>query len=87
MLVGAEVDPYPMTELPKGTTHRVVPDDGETSCTSSSRRGEYRLPDKGILGRHALFDPGVHRDARDRDPHDETGRVRGQGEAGASTRP
>jgi homogentisate 1,2-dioxygenase len=48
--------------LPKGTTHRVVPDAGsdeETFLYVIESRGEYRLPDKGILGRHALFDPGV----------------------------
>src|SRR2546426_9353832 len=45
--------------LPKGTTHRLVPDNGESFFYVIEGRGEYRLPEKGILGRHALFDPGV----------------------------
>src|SRR5439155_1323758 len=46
--------------LPKGTTHRLVPDGtSETFLYAIEGRGEYRLPDKGILGKHALFDPGV----------------------------
>jgi homogentisate 1,2-dioxygenase len=60
--------------LPKGTTHRLVPDgEGETFLYVVEGRGEYRLPDKGILGRHALFDPGVI-ETPEPDPHDEAGR-------------
>jgi homogentisate 1,2-dioxygenase len=58
--------------LPKGTTHRVVPDEGETFLYVIEGRGEYRLPDKGILGRHALFDPGVL-ETPEPQPHDEAG--------------
>jgi homogentisate 1,2-dioxygenase len=35
-------------------------------------RGEYRIPDKGILGKHALFDPGVL-ETPEPQPHDEQG--------------
>ncbi|MDQ3991265.1 MAG: homogentisate 1,2-dioxygenase, partial [Actinomycetota bacterium] len=45
--------------VPKGTTHRLVPDGDDTFLYVIEGRGEYRVPDKGILGRHALFDPGV----------------------------
>jgi homogentisate 1,2-dioxygenase len=59
--------------LPKGTAHRIVPDDGaETFLYVIEGRGEYRLPDKGILGKHALFDPGVL-ETPDPQPHDEEG--------------
>jgi homogentisate 1,2-dioxygenase len=59
--------------VPKGTTHRVVPDAGsETFLYIVESAGEYRLPDKGILGKHALFDPGVL-ETPEPDPHDETG--------------
>ena len=59
--------------LPKGTTHRVVPDaKSETFLYAIEGAGEYRLPDKGILGRHALFDPGVI-ETPEPDPHDEPG--------------
>jgi homogentisate 1,2-dioxygenase len=57
--------------LPKGTTHRLVPD-GETFLYVIEGRGEYRLPDKGILGRHALFDPGVL-EVPEPQAHDEKG--------------
>jgi homogentisate 1,2-dioxygenase len=59
--------------LPKGTTHRMVVDEGgETFLYIVEGRGEYGLPDKGILGRHALFDPGVM-ETPEPDPHDEEG--------------
>jgi homogentisate 1,2-dioxygenase len=58
--------------LPKGTTHRIIPDDAETFLYAIEGAGEYRLPDKGILGRHALFDPGVI-ETPEPDPHDEPG--------------
>jgi homogentisate 1,2-dioxygenase len=59
--------------LPKGTTHRVVPHPGgESFFYVIESRGEYRLPDKGILGRHALFDPGIL-ETPEPDPHDESG--------------
>src|SRR5688572_7970081 len=58
--------------LPKGTTHRVVPGEGETFLYAIEGVGEYRLPDKGLLGRHALFDPGVI-ETPEPEPHDEEG--------------
>lgn len=58
--------------LPKGTTHRVLPSGGETFLYVVEGRGEYRLPDKGLLGRHALFDPGVI-ETPEPEPHDERG--------------
>jgi homogentisate 1,2-dioxygenase len=60
--------------VPKGTTHRIVPDPSgsETFLYIVESAGEYRLPDRGILGRHALFDPGVL-EVPDPDPHEEEG--------------
>ena len=58
--------------LPKGTTHRLVPDGGESFFYVIEGAGEYRLPDRGILGRHALFDPGVL-ETPEPEPHDEEG--------------
>ena len=58
--------------LPKGTTHRLVPDSDDNFFYIVEARGEYRLPDKGILGRHALFDPGVL-EVPEPEPHDEEG--------------
>jgi homogentisate 1,2-dioxygenase len=58
--------------LPKGTTHRLVPDE-ELFLFIVEGAGEYRLPDRGILGRHAQFDPGVL-ETPEPQPHDEKGR-------------
>lgn len=44
--------------VPKGTTHRIVPSE-PVFLFIIEGSGEYRLPDRGILGRHAQFDPGV----------------------------
>jgi homogentisate 1,2-dioxygenase len=58
--------------VPKGTTHRLLPDGDDTFLYVIEGRGEYRLPDKGILGKHALFDPGVL-ETPDPEPHQEDG--------------
>ena len=52
--------------VPKGTTHKVCPDTA-TFAFVIEGSGEYRLPDRGILGRHAQFDPGVMETP---EPHD-----------------
>ena len=44
--------------IPRGTTQRLLPSDVTTLFTVESR-AEVRLPDKGILGKHALFDPAM----------------------------
>ena len=58
--------------VPKGTTHRLLPDGDDTFLYAIEGRGEYHLPEKGILGKHALFDPGVL-ETPDPEPHDEKG--------------
>jgi homogentisate 1,2-dioxygenase len=58
--------------LPKGTTHRLVTEGEDSFFYVIEGRGEYRLPDKGILGRHALFDPGIL-ETPEPDPHQEEG--------------
>jgi len=57
--------------LPKGTTHRLLPE-SETFLFIVEGSGEYRLPERGMLGRHAQFDPGVM-ETPEPQPHDETG--------------
>lgn len=68
--------------VPKGTTHRFVPTE-ELFLFIVEGAGEYRLPDRGMLGRHAQFDPGVL-ETPEPDPHDEKGeffvRVKRDGE-------
>jgi len=58
--------------LPKGTTHRLIPEGEDSFLYIVEGTGEYRLPDKGILGRHALFDPGVL-EVPEPEPHEESG--------------
>ncbi len=58
--------------IPKGTTHRVIPEGDDTYLYVIEAAGEYHLPDKGILGKHALFDPGVM-ETPEPEPRDEEG--------------
>lgn len=57
--------------LPKGTTHRLVPAT-PTFLFIIEGSGEYRLPDRGLLGRHAQFDPGIV-ETPEPHAHDEAG--------------
>ncbi|MFP4598339.1 MAG: homogentisate 1,2-dioxygenase [Persicimonas sp.] len=56
--------------IPKGTSYRLVPQSA-TSLLIIETTGAIGLPDRGIIGQHALFDPGVinvpEPAARDRD--------------------
>jgi homogentisate 1,2-dioxygenase len=45
--------------VPRGTTFRVEPDEDTHLLTVEAHGSSYRLPDRGMLGRHAIFDPGV----------------------------
>lgn len=69
--------------IPKGTTHRVVPDGDDNFFFVVEGNGEYGIPDRGLMGRHAMYDPGVLQ-VPDPDPHDEAGefevRVKRNGE-------
>lgn len=59
--------------VPKGTTHRVVPSEGDESFFFVIEgSGEFRIPERGLMGRHAQFDPGVLV-VPEPDPHDESG--------------
>lgn len=69
--------------IPKGTTHRVVPETEDNFLFVIEGSGEFRLPERGLMGRHAQFDPGVLV-VPDPEPHDEEGdfevRVKRDGE-------
>jgi homogentisate 1,2-dioxygenase len=69
--------------VPKGTTHRVVPRGEDNFFFIIEGSGEYHLPDRGLMGKHAQFDPGVL-EVPEPDPHDEAGefevRVKRDGE-------
>lgn len=69
--------------VPKGTTHRVVPRGDDNFFFVIEGTGEYHLPDRGLMGKHAQFDPGML-EVPEPDPHDEAGefevRVKRDGE-------
>jgi homogentisate 1,2-dioxygenase len=58
--------------VPKGTTHRIVPESDDNFFFIIEGTGEFRIPDRGLMGRHAQFDPGVLV-VPEPDPHDEAG--------------
>src|SRR5207247_650150 len=45
--------------LPRGTTYRFELDEPTDTLVVESREGLFQLPDRGLLGRHALFDPAI----------------------------
>jgi homogentisate 1,2-dioxygenase len=45
--------------VPRGTTYRFEPSVPTSLLVVEANRSRYRLPDRGLLGRHALFDPAV----------------------------
>lgn len=48
--------------VPKGTTHRMLPREGSPQFhLVIETAAEVELPERGLLGQHALFDPGVLR--------------------------
>jgi homogentisate 1,2-dioxygenase len=57
--------------LPRGTTFRLAPS-SETFLLTIATTAEIEPPDKGLLGRHALWDESAIR-VPDVDPHDEKG--------------
>jgi homogentisate 1,2-dioxygenase len=45
--------------LPRGTMWRLEPSASTTALTIEATNGSYKLPDRGILGPHAFFDPAA----------------------------
>jgi homogentisate 1,2-dioxygenase len=58
--------------VPRGTTHRVVPDGPTRLLAVEAVGGRIDLPDRGLLGRHALFDPAML-EVPEPEPIDEAG--------------
>jgi homogentisate 1,2-dioxygenase len=54
-----DYEPGDYLVIPRGTTYRLLPETAENFYLLIESNSEIRLPDKGMLGRHALFDPGV----------------------------
>lgn len=47
--------------LPRGTLWRLEPEDKTTLLLIEATGSAYQLPDKGVVGQHAIFDPAVLR--------------------------
>jgi len=45
--------------IPRSVTYRIAPETPDNFFLIVESKGEFEPPDKGILGHHALFDPGV----------------------------
>ncbi len=45
--------------LPRGTMWRIEPSDPMTVLMIEASNGSYFLPEKGMVGRHAIFDPAI----------------------------
>ncbi len=45
--------------VPRAVTYRVAPETGDNFFLMVQSRTEFEPPDKGLLGQHALYDPGV----------------------------
>ena len=58
--------------VPRGTTHRVAATTETHLLTVQAVGGAVSLPDRGLLGRHALFDPAVV-DVPEAQAYDEAG--------------
>jgi len=58
--------------IPRGTTYRIEPTEPTSILAIEACRSRFRLPDRGLLGRHALFDPAVI-EVPDPEPIDEGG--------------
>jgi homogentisate 1,2-dioxygenase len=58
--------------LPRTTTHRFDGDEPTELLVVEALEGRMQLPDRGLLGRHALFDPAVL-EVPEPEPRDEQG--------------
>jgi homogentisate 1,2-dioxygenase len=58
--------------VPRATTHRLVADAPTSVLVVEACEGALGLPDRGLLGRHALFDPAIV-EVPEPEPHDERG--------------
>ncbi len=45
--------------MPRGTMWRLVPDQAITLLLIEATNGAYQLPEKGLVGPHAIFDPAM----------------------------
>jgi len=52
-------EPGDYVVLPRAVTYRLLPETTDNFFLIIQSRTEFEQPDKGMLGRHALYDPGV----------------------------
>jgi homogentisate 1,2-dioxygenase len=54
-----QFEPGDYIVLPRAVTYRVVPETQDNFFLIIQSKGEFEQPEKGLLGQHALYDPGV----------------------------
>jgi homogentisate 1,2-dioxygenase len=54
-----DFEPGDYIVLPRAVTYRVVPETADNFFLIIQSQREFDQPDKGLLGRHALYDPGI----------------------------
>lgn len=45
--------------IPRGSMWRIEPHEATTVLLMEASQGSYKLPEKGVVGQHAIFDPAV----------------------------
>jgi homogentisate 1,2-dioxygenase len=65
-------EPGDFLVVPRGTTHRLVAQSLSRLLTVEALESGFHLPDRGLLGRHALFDPAII-EVPEPEPRDEPG--------------
>jgi len=66
------LEPGDLAVVPRGTTHRVAATEPTRLLTIEALGSGFHVPDRGLLGRHALFDPAVL-EIPEPEVHDEDG--------------
>ncbi len=54
-----DFEPGDYIVLPRAVTYRVIPETTDNFFLITQSRTEFEQPDKGLIGHHALYDPGV----------------------------
>jgi homogentisate 1,2-dioxygenase len=54
-----DFEPGDYIVLPRAVTYRVIPETQDNFFLIVQSRTEFEQPDKGLIGHHALYDPGV----------------------------
>lgn len=68
-------EPGDYINIPRAVTYRIVPKTTDNFFLIIESQGEFEQPDKGLVGQHALYDPGVIETPEPVLPAEEPGRT------------